>query len=83
MRKMKKVTSSEANRTFSQILQRVRHGHSYLTTSNGKPVAKISPVDESEKTKASARKALLARLRGQPVVKAGRWTRQELYENAH
>ena len=51
-----------------------------VTESSGKPVAKISPVDESEKTQVSARETLLARLRQQPVVKADRWTREELYK---
>jgi prevent-host-death family protein len=64
-----------------QLLQGVRKGRSYVVTSHGKPVAKISPVDESEKTRGNAREALLARLRRQPVVKTDRWTREELYED--
>ena len=67
----KAISAAEANRKFSQLLQGVRQGRSYVVTSHGKPVAKISPVDESEKTRVSARETLLARLRRQPVVKAG------------
>ena len=78
----KLISAAEANRKFSQLLQGVRQGRSYLVTSHGKPVAKISPVDEAEKTRTSAREALLARLRRQPVVKGGHWTREELYEDA-
>jgi prevent-host-death family protein len=83
----KAVSAAEANRKFSQLLQGVRLGRSYVVTSHGKPVAKISPVNENEwendKVAASAREALLARLRRQPAVKIDRWTRDELYEDAH
>jgi prevent-host-death family protein len=77
----KAVSAAEANRKFSQLLQGVRRGRSYVVTSHGKPVAKLSPVEENEKIGVSARETLLARLRRQPVVKAVRWTRDELYED--
>ena len=77
----KAITAAEANRKFSQLLQGVRQGRSYVVTIHGKPVAKISPVHESEMTRASARKTLIARLRRQPVVRTGRLTREELYED--
>lgn len=77
----KAVSASEANRKFSQLLRGVGQGRSYVVTSHGKPIAKISPVNENEKAKVSAREILLARLREQPVVKARRWTRDELYED--
>ncbi len=47
---------------------------------HGKPVARIVPTTGGEDM-ARARTALLARLEKQPVVKAGRWTRDELYED--
>jgi prevent-host-death family protein len=78
----KAVSAAEANRKFSQLLQEVRRGRSYVVTSHGKPVAKISPVDEMDKIAVGAREALLTRLRRQSVLKAGRWTRDELYEDA-
>jgi prevent-host-death family protein len=78
----KVISAAEANRKFSELLQGVRQGRSYVVTSHGKPVAKISPVNQFEKTELSARETLLARLRRQPVVTAGRWTRDELYEDA-
>jgi len=78
----KAVSAAEANRKFSQLLQGVRQGRSYVVTSHGKPVAKLSPVDESEKVAARARESLLDRLRRQPAVKIDRWTRDELYEDA-
>ena len=52
-----------------------------MVTNHGKPVAKISPFDQNEEARVRAREALLARLRLQPVVKALRWTRDQLYED--
>ncbi|MEX0852342.1 MAG: type II toxin-antitoxin system prevent-host-death family antitoxin [Bauldia sp.] len=74
------VPAASANRTFSRLLRAVREGQSYLVTSHGKPVARIIPVDERTATAAGARATLLARLKRQRTVKAGRWTRDELYE---
>jgi antitoxin (DNA-binding transcriptional repressor) of toxin-antitoxin stability system len=50
-------------------------------TSHGKPVARISPVEESDKKAEVARDILLARLLSQPAVEVGKWTRDELYED--
>jgi prevent-host-death family protein len=75
------VTAAEANRRFSRILRDVRDGRSYLVTSHGTPVARIVPAREDETLAASAREALLARLRAQPVMVLGRrWSRDELYD---
>ena len=78
----KSVSAAEARRRFSQLLHGVPQGRSYVVTSHGLPIAQISPVDEPGKVAVGARKALLARLRQQSVVKIGRWTRDELYEDA-
>jgi prevent-host-death family protein len=77
----KAITATDANRTFSRLLTGVRQGRSYVVTSHGQPIARISPVTVAEKTRADARKALLDRLRKQAVTRAGRWTRDELYED--
>ncbi|HWE06922.1 MAG TPA: type II toxin-antitoxin system prevent-host-death family antitoxin [Rhizomicrobium sp.] len=74
------VSASDANRKFSLLLRRVREGQSYVVTSHGKPVARLIPPGKHDKAAADARSALLARLRKQRVVHAGRWTRDELYE---
>lgn len=74
------VSAAEANRTFSLILRRVREGRSYVVTSRGRPVVRIVPVDTRERVVSGARAALLSRLERQPVVHAGRWSRDELYE---
>jgi antitoxin (DNA-binding transcriptional repressor) of toxin-antitoxin stability system len=52
-----------------------------VVTSHGKPVAKISPIDEDEKARAAAWETLIARLRREPAVEARPWTRDELYED--
>ena len=75
------ISAADANRSFSSLLRRVREGRSVVVTSHGKPVAKIVPIGEADaRTAQGARAALLTRLRDEPVVKVGRWTRDELYE---
>jgi prevent-host-death family protein len=76
------ISAADANRQFSSLLRRVRNGRSVVVTSHGKPIARIIPVGEHDDRGAEgARSALLARLRTQPVVDVGRWSRDELYEN--
>ena len=75
------VSAAEANRRFSVILRSVREGHSYVVTSHGRPVARIVPADKHEGAVSGARAALLSRLERQPATDAGRWTREELYED--
>lgn len=75
------VSAADANRQFSLILRQVREGHSYVVTSHGRPVARIVPVDKREPLVSGARATLLSRLERQPVVSAGPWTRDELYED--
>jgi prevent-host-death family protein len=76
----KAISATDANRRFSEILRTVKRGRSVLVTSHGKPVARIMPVVEEEPTARDARATLFARLRAERVVKAGRWTRDELYD---
>ena len=75
------ISAAEANRKFSTILRGVRQGRSYVVTSHGRPVARIMPANQHDTAMTGARDALLARLERQPVGHAGRWTRDELYEN--
>lgn len=74
------VSAADANRKFSELLRTVREGCSYVVTSHGKPVAKIVPIEKGGVSPA-ARRTLMRRLKAQPVVKIGRWTREELYED--
>jgi prevent-host-death family protein len=75
------ISAAEANRRFSALIRDVRDGRTYIVTSHGKPVARIMPAAGDERVAARARELLLARLERQPVVEAGRWTRDELYED--
>jgi prevent-host-death family protein len=78
----KTVSAAAANRGFSRLLRAVREGRSYIVTAHGKPVAKIGPVGSADAIATGAREALLARLYAEPIVEIGRWTRDELYEDA-
>jgi prevent-host-death family protein len=75
------VSAADANRRFSLLLRGVREGRSYVVTSHGRPVARLIPAGAHEDVAASARSTLLARLEKQPILDAGRWTRDELYED--
>ena len=73
------VSAADANRRFSELLRIVKQGRSVVVTSHGKPVARIAPFTEEARTAEAARSVLFARLKKERVVKAGRWTRDELY----
>ena len=75
----KAISAAEANRRFSHLLREVRKGHSFIVTSHGKPVAKITPHTK-ESASERAREAFFRRLEAQPVRNIGRWTRDELYK---
>jgi prevent-host-death family protein len=78
------VSAAEANRSFSRLLREVRQGRRYVVTAHGRPVARIVPVDEAAEMDARfrevARRELFRRLRSQPILNTGKWTREELYE---
>jgi prevent-host-death family protein len=75
------VSAAEANREFSKLLRGVREGNSYVVTSHGRPVAKLVPVDQEAIAREQARERLFERLRNQPVLDIGPWTRDELYDD--
>ncbi|WP_342163722.1 type II toxin-antitoxin system prevent-host-death family antitoxin [Methylobacterium sp. SD21] len=77
----KTISAAEANRGFSEILRGVRDGHSYVVTNHGRPVARIVPAESDDAARDAKKEALLERLRNQPLMNAGRWTREELYED--
>ncbi len=76
------VAASEANRRFSELLRTVKKGRSVVVTSHGRPVARIMPAVEGERAAEAARSELFARLKKEQAVKVGRWTRDELYDDA-
>jgi prevent-host-death family protein len=78
----KSVSAADANRRFSELLRTVKTGRSVVVTSHGKPVARISPVIQDDRVAEGARSTLFARLRKERVVNAGRWTHDELYDDA-
>ncbi len=48
----KKISATEAVRKFSEILSHVHYqGDSYIIVRGGRPVASISPIDQSTKAK--------------------------------
>ena len=73
------ISAAEANRGFSRVLREVSQGASYVVTSHGRPVAKVTPY-EARSDRDSAWKALMERLRTQPAQDFGPWTREELHE---
>ncbi len=74
------IAAADANRQFSALLRAVRDGREYTVTSHGRPVARLVPVGTEGGVSDAARAALFTRLRAARVRKAGRWTRDELYE---
>ncbi len=75
------VTAAEANRSFSRLLRGVRDGASYVLTSHGRPVARITPVEPAvDEEKRKARLAFLEELKTRPVLDIGPWTRAELHD---
>ncbi len=76
----KTISAADANRRFSELLRTVQKGRSIIVTSHGKPVAKITPVARDGRAADGARSALFTRLKRERIVKSGRWTREELYD---
>lgn len=77
----KAVSAADANRRFSKLLRAVREGQSYVVTSHGQAVAKIVPVEKNGAVTQRARTVLWKRLRSEPVVRIGPWSRDELYRD--
>jgi prevent-host-death family protein len=77
----KAVTAADANRKFSTLLRAVREGQTYIVTSHGRAVARVVPLEKNAGIARNARAALVKRLRSEPVVRVGRWSREELYED--
>jgi prevent-host-death family protein len=75
------TAAAEANRNFSGLLALVKAGQTVTITSHGQPVARMAPVAAGSAVTAAARSALFTRLKQARVRRAGRWTRDELYEN--
>jgi prevent-host-death family protein len=76
------ISATAARRQLSRLLKRVRAGDSFVVTVRGAPVAKLVPVEAAhEEDREEVRRRLLERLRSQPAIDVGPWTRDELYED--
>ena len=82
---MTKISSTEANRSFSKLLAQVRKGKIAEITVRGEVVAEMRPVKKVDKEAEEAKKkswdAFMERLRNQPILNIPRGTRDELYED--
>ena len=78
------ITASEANRSFSRLLRRVRNGETVEITSHGEAVAELRPivndVEAQRREKLKRWEAHCTELESQEFVVVGPWTRAELYE---
>ena len=74
--------AAAANCGFSRLLRAVREGRSYVDHGAWQPVAQNRSRSDGDATAAGAQEALLARLHAEPMIEIGRWTRDELYEDA-
>ena len=73
------ITASDANQRFSEMLREVQDGDTFVVTSRGRPVAKVTPVDTLEQ-QGPAVGALLDFIETLPRRHAGTWRREDLYE---
>lgn len=73
------ITASEANQRFSEMLREVQDGETFVVTSRGRPVAKVTPVDALEQ-QGPAVDVLLDFVETLPRRHAGAWRREDLYE---
>jgi prevent-host-death family protein len=73
------ITASDANQHFSEMLREVQDGQTFIVTSRGRPVAKVTPVDGLD-AQAPALNALLDFVAALPRRRAPAWRREDLYE---
>ena len=78
---LKSITSTEANRRFSEISRRIRAGDTYIVTSHGEPIIRMERVDRDMLNREAARQELFERLDKQEGVKIVTWSRDELYDD--
>jgi antitoxin (DNA-binding transcriptional repressor) of toxin-antitoxin stability system len=80
----RRVSTAEVGQNLNAILHGVEEAESFVITSEGQDVARVSPVEQfdvnSEKAK-QARKELFERLAKTEAIDIGPWARAELYED--
>jgi prevent-host-death family protein len=81
---MAKVTSTEANRSFSKLLAKVKKGEETEITVRGEVVAKLVPsTARAKKFTVKERRdweEFMERLRSQPTLNLPKFNRDELYD---
>lgn len=75
------ITAAEANRNFSRCLREVREGASFVITSHGRPIARLTPIVAEDDAAEAARARLIARLRELPLAHLGTFTRDMAYDD--
>ncbi len=73
------ISASDANQKFSELLREVQEGATFVVTSRGRPVAKVTPIDDLDR-QAPAIDALLEFVAAQPLRRAEGWRREDLYD---
>lgn len=74
------ITATEANQRFSEMLREVAEGESYTVTSRGKPVARVTPVRDSDEDVRRGQAALVEYLRAKQPFLVKPWKREDLYD---
>lgn len=72
------ISASEANQHFSELLRDVSEGDSFTVMSQGRPVARVLPVDRDRERRSVQQ--LLAFVASLPIRHSGEWSRDDLYE---
>jgi len=79
---MNSISARDANQAFSKLLKRAEDGEEVVITKHGRPVARLVPVESSEKKaeRAKAHERLMKRLRKGVDMGGRRFTRDEMHE---
>ena len=75
------ITATEANRSFSRLLDAVKRGERVEITSHGRKVAVLSPAElpgPTREQRLAALEVLKQRWATQPHITIGPWNRDEL-----
>lgn len=80
----KTITLREANQSFSRCVRDVEAGEEFVITRNGRPVARLSPLDNHRMLtpkQAAARARALAKMRKGSPIGSGGFDRHEIYDD--
>jgi prevent-host-death family protein len=79
---MKRVSAREANQKFSKLLAEVARGQEVVITRHGKPVARLTPVQDTAaaKNREAAIKRMIAHMKKGLPLGGRRFTRDEMHE---